>query len=185
VSLIPDLGRVLTPDLKNPGDLLYLIGDTRAELGGSEFYELLGYVGRSVPEVRAGKFLERYRLLEQAAAEGLLASCRALTRGGLGVHLALVSLAGGLGVEVDLGAVAPGQPAHVALYSESAGRFLVSAAPEQRTRLEALFQGQPLTFLGEVRPDRSFIVKSGGRNLMEMPPGDLKAAWQRRFGGMV
>ncbi|MDI6854120.1 MAG: AIR synthase-related protein [Deltaproteobacteria bacterium] len=185
VGLIPDLSRVLTPDLKNAGDLLFLIGDTKPELGGSEFYELLGYVGRSVPEVRAGEFLERYRLLEQAAAEGLLASCRALARGGLGVHLALVSLAAGLGVEVDVGAAAPDHAAHIALYSESAGRFLVSAAPEHRRRLEAFFQGQPLVCLGEVRPDRTFLVKRGGRTLMEMPLNDLKAAWQRRFGGLV
>ncbi len=185
VSLIPDLSHVVTPDLKKPGDLLYLIGETKAELGGSEFYELLGYVGQSVPEVRAGEFLDRYRLMEQATQEGLLASCRALTRGGLGVHLALVSLAAGLGVDVDVSPVAAEFPAQAALYSESAGRFLVSAVPEHRTRLEALFQGQPLTLLGEVRPDRTFLLKRQGRTLMEMPLNDLKAAWQRRFGGLI
>lgn len=185
VSLIPDLGRVVTPDLKNPGDLLYLIGETKPELGGSEFYELLGYVGISVPEVQPRGFLTRYRLLEQAVQEGLLASCRTLTRGGLGVHLALVSLAGGLGVEVDLSAATPGQPAHVALYAESAGRFLVSVAPEHQAQLEGLFKGQPLACLGEVRPEQTFVVKRDGRTLMEPRLSGLKEAWQRRFGGLI
>lgn len=185
VSIIADLKRIVTPDLKNPGDLLYLVGETRPELGGSELYELLGYVGRSVPQVRPDEFLERYRLLEQAIQEGLLASCRTLTRGGLAVHLALVSLAGGLGVDADLGAVASGQPAHVVLYSESAGRFLVSVAPEHRSRLEGLFAGQPLFFLGEVRPDQIFRIRNRGRTLMEMALGRLKEAWQRRFGQLI
>jgi phosphoribosylformylglycinamidine synthase len=76
-------------------------------------------------------------------------------------------------------------PAHAALYSESAGRFLVSVAPGHRARLEALFQGQPCTFLGEVRGDQTFLVKRAGRTLTELPLSDLKAAWQRRFGGLV
>lgn len=185
VSLIPELGRIVTPDLKNPGDLVYLIGETRPELGGSEFYELLGYVGRNVPRVQAAAFLERYRLFEQAVQEGWLASGRTLTRGGLGVHLALVSLAGGLGVEVELGSLAPGQPAHTALYSESAGRFLVSVAPEHRRHLESHFRGQPLFLLGEVRPDQTFLVKRQGRTLVEMPLDPLKEAWQRRFGNLI
>ncbi len=185
VSLIDDLSLAVTPDLKTPGDLIYVIGDTRPELGGSEFYEMLGYVGKSVPEVRPQEFLSTYRLVEQAVREGLLASCRALTRGGLGVHLALVSLAGGLGVDVDVSFVAPGLPAHAALYSESAGRFLVSIAPEHRARLEALFQGQPLLFLGEVRPDQSFSIRRNDRTLLDLPLSDLKAAWQRRFGGLI
>jgi phosphoribosylformylglycinamidine synthase len=185
VSLISDLSLTVTPDLKTPGDLLYVIGETRSELGGSEFYELMGYVGKSVPEVRPREFLELYRLVEEAMRAGILASCRTLTRGGLGVHLALVSMAAGLGVDVDLSSVAPGLPAHMALYSESAGRFLVSVAPQHRARFEALFQSQPLILLGEARPDQTLLVKRQGRTLMEMPLSDLKAAWQRRFGGLI
>lgn len=185
VSVIPDLSLAVTPDLKAPGDLMYLIGDTRPELGGSEFYELLGYVGRSVPEVRPQEFLSSYRLVEEAIGAGLLASCRTLTRGGLGVHLALVSLAAGLGVDADLSSVTPGLPAHAALYSESPGRFLVSVAPENRERLEALFNSQPLVFLGEVRSDQTLTLRRNGHTLLELPLSDLKTAWQRRFDNLV
>jgi phosphoribosylformylglycinamidine synthase len=185
VSLIPDLRRVVTLDLKAPGDLIYVIGETRPELGGSEFYELLGYVGKSVPKVRPLEFLSTYRLVEEAIREGLLASCHTITRGGLMVHLALVSMAAGLGVDVEVGSIAPDYPTHAALYSESAGRFLVSAAPEHRERLEALFHGQPLVLLGEVRPDQTVLVKRDGRTLMATPLSGLSAAWQRRFGSLI
>ena len=114
VSVLPELRRALTLEWKRPGDLIYLVGETRPELGGSEFYELLGYVGLSVPEVRPQEFLPYYRLIEQAGREELLASCHGVYRGGLVVHLALASLAAGLGIEVDLSGVAPESPAYAA-----------------------------------------------------------------------
>lgn len=185
VSVVPDLRKAVTLDFKAPGDLIYLVGATRPELGGSEFYELLGYVGLSVPVVRPQEFLPLYQALSQAVHEELLASCRGLYRGGLGVHLALCSLAGGLGVEVDLGEVLPQHPAHAALYSESAGRFLVSVAPRDRRRFEEMFLGRPCQLLGEVRPDRQFQVKRRGRLLFSTTWEELKEAWTRRFGKLV
>ena len=101
------------------------------------------------------------------------------------MHLALCSLAGGLGVEVDLGDLALDLPNHVALYSESAGRFLVSVAPAQRRLFEEIFQGQPCHLLGEVRPDRRFEVKRQGRTLINADLEELQEAWTRRFGGLT
>jgi phosphoribosylformylglycinamidine synthase len=184
VGVIPDLRRVVSLDFKSPGDLLYVMGDTPPELGGSEFYELLGYVGLSVPQVQPREFLSYYQALSQAIREELLASCHGLYRGGLLVHLTLCSLAAGLGVDVDVGDIAPGFPHHVALYSEAAGRFLVSVAPNDRRRFEELFQGRPLYFLGEVRPDRTFTVQSQGRGLLAASLDELQDAWTRRFGSL-
>jgi phosphoribosylformylglycinamidine (FGAM) synthase-like enzyme len=185
VSVLADLRRALSLEWKQPGDLIYLVGHTRAELGGSEFYEMLGYVGLSVPEVRPDEFLAYYRLLEQAGQAELLASAHGLYRGGLAVHLALASLAAGLGLEVDLSPVAPEAPAYVSLYAESAGRFLVSVDPAHQGRLEELFQGHPLTLLGQVRPEATFTLNRHGHPLLEAPLAALRTAWERRFGGLV
>ena len=81
VSVLPDLSQALSLEWKRPGDLIYLVGDTRPELGGSEFYELLGYVGLSVPKVNPDAFLAYYRLMEQAGQPELLASAHGLYRG--------------------------------------------------------------------------------------------------------
>jgi phosphoribosylformylglycinamidine synthase len=185
VSLLDDVRRAVSLDLKTPGDLIYLLGETCPELGGSEFYDLLGYVGLSVPVVRPQEFLPYYRLLEQAIREEMLASCHALGRGGLLTGLALAAMAGGLGVAADLSRVAPGQPAHAALYAESAGRFLLSLAPAHQDRLETLFQDQPLYLIGQVRPDQTFQVSRDGRLLLETSLETLQTAWQRRFGGLI
>ncbi|MFW6113059.1 MAG: AIR synthase-related protein, partial [Thermodesulfobacteriota bacterium] len=180
VSVIPDLRRVVNLDFKEPGDLVYLVGATHPELGGSEFYQLLGYVGLSVPQVRPGEFLALYQAISQALQEEVLASCHSLYRGGLGVHLALCCLAGGRGVDADLGDLAGDLPDHAALYSESAGRFLVSVAPPHRRRFEEIFQGQLCYLLGEVRPDRDFALQRQGRPILAATLDELKEAWTRR-----
>jgi phosphoribosylformylglycinamidine synthase len=185
VSLLPEVRRAMTLDWKRPGDLIYLVGETRPELGGSEFYEMLGYVGLSVPEVRPEDFLAYYRLVEQSGREELLASGHGLYRGGLMVHLALASLAAGLGAELDLSPVAPESPGYAALYSESAGRFLVSVDPARRGRLEELFQGQPCYLLGEVRREPTLKVSRQGRTLLTASLNALQTAWQQRFGDLI
>ncbi|MEJ2672366.1 MAG: AIR synthase-related protein [Deltaproteobacteria bacterium] len=185
VSVLPDLRRALTPEWKRPGDFIYLVGDTGAELGGSEFYEMLGYVGLSVPQVRPEEFLAYYRLLEEAGRSELLASAHGLYRGGLGVHLVLASLAASMGLEIDLGRLAPELPAYLSLYSESAGRFLVSVDPAQQGRLEELFAGQPLTLIGQVRSDPVFKISRQGQCLLETDLETLKTAWMRRFGPLI
>ncbi len=185
VGIVEDLSRVVTPDLKVPGDLLYVLGESRPELGGSELYELFGYTGLSVPKVRAAEFLPAYHCLEEAIRQGWVASCRALGRGGLGLHLALVSLAAGLGVEADISTLAPEAPAHAALYAETAGRFLLSVAPHNRSRLEALCQGHPLTLIGSVRKDQAFHIWRNSSKLIDITTTELAAAWQRRFGRLV
>ena len=185
MSVLADLGRALTLEWKRPGDLIYLVGDTRPELGGSEFYEMLGYVGLSVPQVNPEAFLAYYRLLEEAGHRELLASAHGLYRGGLGVHLVLCSLAAGLGLEVDLSRVAPESPAFASLYAESAGRFLVSVDPAQASGLEELFAGQPLALIGQVGAGANFKISRHGRTLVETDLETLRAAWERRFGGLV
>jgi len=185
VSVIPDLRRVVNLDFKKPGDLVYLVGATLPELGGSEFYELLGYVGLSVPQVHSREFLSCYQAMSQALSDQILASCHGIYRGGLGVHLALCSLAGGLGVEADLGEMLAAFPTHATLYSESAGRFLVTVAPSQRRQFEEILQGQAIHLLGEVRPERTFSLKSQGRTLLTVTLDELKEAWTRPFGKLI
>jgi phosphoribosylformylglycinamidine (FGAM) synthase-like enzyme len=185
VSVVPDLAQVVNLDFKAPGDLVYVVGATYPELGGSEFYELMGYVGLSVPQVRPPEFLCCYQAMSRAISAEVLASCHGLYRGGLAVHLALCSLAGGLGIEVDLGDMLADLPIHAALYSESAGRFLVTVAPAQRQQFEEIFQNHPYHLLGEVRPDRSFTIKRQSRTLLTVTPDELKEAWTRPFGKLI
>jgi phosphoribosylformylglycinamidine synthase len=113
-------------DCKFAGDLVYVLGETRNELGASEYYEHFGHVGLNVPELRPEPSMKLYRALNRAIEEELVASCHGIYRGGLGVHLALVAMGGGLGMDIDLSMVPRSDAEHdcIILYSESPGRFL-------------------------------------------------------------
>jgi phosphoribosylformylglycinamidine synthase len=181
IGKIHDVRLATTMDAKRPGDLVYLLGITRDELGGSEYYALLGHLGRNVPQVEAGTALQRYRSINLAQARGLVASCHDLADGGLGVALAETAFAGGLGLHVDLRRVpvAAALREDLLLFSESQSRLLVTVRPERRAELEALFAGQDWACLGEVTAGQELrIVGLAGEILVRSPIADLKAAWQ-------
>ena len=86
---------------------------------------------------------------------------------------------------VDLGDILPDLPSHAALYSESAGRFLVSVAPAEQRRFAEIMQGHPIHLLGEVTAEPDFTLKRQGRTLCSVPLNELKEAWTKRFGNLV
>jgi phosphoribosylformylglycinamidine synthase len=175
-------------DGKEAGDLVYVIGLTRNELGGSEYYAHLGYTGVNVPQVRAGEFASAYRALAQAVEAGRVASAHGVYRGGLAVHLALVAMAGSLGIRADLCAVpvADVDRNDTLLFSESAGRFIVTVDPAQRSGFEAIFSGLPSACIG-VLTNEPVLELTGldGRPALSAAVAELKAAWKRPFGGLI
>jgi phosphoribosylformylglycinamidine synthase len=178
---IDDVRKAVTMDVKRPGDLVYLLGVTRDELGGSEYYALQGHLGKNVPRVDAAAALARYRALNRAQAEGLVASCHDLSDGGLGVALAEKAFAGGFGIHADLRRVATEttlREDHL-LFSETSSRLLVSIHPEHRARFEAIFAGLDSCLIGEVCDDAELrLTGLAGEILVRAPLHELKEAWQ-------
>ena len=81
---IDDVRKAVTMDVKKPGDLVYILGKTYKELGGSEWYAQNGAIGNSVPQVRPETAKALYEALHQAIKAGLVASCHDCSDGGLG-----------------------------------------------------------------------------------------------------
>ncbi len=186
-SVIPDIRRCVTLDPKMVGDLVYVIGSTADELGASEYYDLLGYVGCQVPQVHPEAFLTRYRALSKAMGQGVVASCHGIYRGGLGVHLALKAMAGRLGLEVNLDAL----PADGAtrndklLYAESAGRFIVTIDPSRQGLFETVMGDVPLACIGKVTEIPRLVIRGlDGETVIDLTVPALKAAWQKPFGDL-
>lgn len=188
VSVIDDIEKCVTMDCKVPGDLVYVIGATHDELGASEYYERFGYVGLNVPQVRPERLIPLYRALEAAVSGGLAASVHGIYRGGLGVHLAWVAMAGCLGMEIDLRNVPEEGVTRndTILFSESAGRFIVTLDPGNRDAFEALFADLPCACAGSVTQDPVLkIFGLDGRIRIEADIFHLKEAWKRPFGGLI
>jgi len=186
-SVIDDVTRCVTMDLKMPGDRVYVLGVTRDELGGSEYYDRCGVVGLNVPRVRADLFLPLYRALSHAIEAGLVASAHGVYRGGLAVHLAMTAMGGILGMKLDLLKV-PVEDLYrddFILFSESAGRFIVTVPPEKRAAFEDLFSGQPYACIGKTTQEKDLVVYGiDEKELFSISIQALKNAWKKPFGDL-
>jgi len=181
IGRINDVRQAVSMDAKAAGDLVYLLGVTRDELGGSEYYAMQNELGSQVPKVDVATALERYRTVNAAQAEGLLASCHDLSDGGLGVALAETAFAGGFGIQADLNLVPVDGPLRedMLLFSESASRLLVTVRPEHQARFEALFAGQAAACIGQVtEAPRLQVTGLRGEILLRSSIDELKQAWQ-------
>ncbi|NOY68025.1 MAG: phosphoribosylformylglycinamidine synthase [Deltaproteobacteria bacterium] len=187
-GVIKDVNKCITMDVKKSGDLVYVIGETKDELGGSEYYDRFGYIGANVPMVVPDIFFAAYNKLATAVREGLTASIRGIYRGGLGVHLAMSAMAGGLGMAVDLEKVpaSTGLSNDHLLFSESAGRFIVSVAHENAARFEELLADTATACIGRVTELPVLdITGIGGKSLCSVEMAELKQAWKKPFGGLI
>jgi len=188
IGVVEDIEKCVSMDSKVPGDLVYVLGLTRNELGGGEYYEHLGYTGLNVPEVHPDQFLPLYHALSGAIGDEAVASAHGIYRGGLGVHIALVAMAGNLGMDVDLGPVPVEESLRddIILFSESAGRFLVTVDPEKKDVFEQRFKGQPCACIGKVIPEKEVRIKGNdGEVIFTKAVPELKDAWKKPFGDLI
>jgi phosphoribosylformylglycinamidine synthase subunit PurL len=136
LGLLEDHRLAVPSGFARAGDVVYVLGETFPELGGSEFAEVvLGAVAGRPPALDFARERGLHRLLVEAANVDLLASAHDCGDGGLGVALVEAAIGGGVGFAIALGG---DLPPHVALFSESASRAVVSVEPGRAERLEEL-----------------------------------------------
>ncbi|MDL1955637.1 MAG: phosphoribosylformylglycinamidine synthase subunit PurS [Candidatus Desulfofervidus auxilii] len=181
IARIEDVRKVVSMDVKRPGDLIYILGMTYDELGGSEYFAEHGFIGNNVPKVNAKTAKRLYLNLHDAIMEKIIASCHDCSDGGLGVALAESAFAGGLGMEIDLRNVPyEGEKRNdYILFSESQSRFIVTIHPEYKEAFESFMTDCVFAQIGQVRDDEQFIVKGiNGETIIKTDIYVLKEAWK-------
>ncbi|MCA1809595.1 MAG: phosphoribosylformylglycinamidine synthase, partial [Lentisphaerae bacterium] len=178
IAKINDVRRAVTMDAKQPGDLVYLLGLTRPELGASALHRLLAarmgrpqHIGGQPPILETTPALRLYRALHRAIDLNLVHSSHTPTRGGMAVALALKALGGDLGLEIDLQDMpTDGDPDPTArLFAECNSRFIVTAPPEHAAELESVFRGLPWARIGRTTTRRRLLVRQQGQVLLDSP----------------
>jgi phosphoribosylformylglycinamidine synthase II len=168
VGLLDHVDRAVPSHARVPGDRILILGETRAELGGSAYWEaVLECSGGEPPAVDLAAERRLVDLLVEGAREGLFRSAHDCSDGGLGVALAEIAMGGpyqqaGFGVDLDLAGYASGLGATELLFSESHGRALVTCPLEKTAAVEQLARrsGVPVYDAGMVKtPNETFALR--------------------------
>jgi phosphoribosylformylglycinamidine (FGAM) synthase-like enzyme len=183
MGIVKDVTKAVTMDFKCPGSLIYLVGKTHDELGGSVYLKTYGAIGNDVPKLNAADALKAYKALSAAIAKRLVLSAHDCSEGGLAVALAEMAFAGGFGATAILKAVPlEGRITRddTVLFSESNSRLLVEVGPKDKKAFEALMAGVPMGMIGRVQDAPELFVYGLKDNLcLKADVLALKEAWKK------
>lgn len=177
VGLVHDTDHITTQGFKNEGDVIVLLGDTRGELGGSEFQAVVHGVTEGRPPVL--DLQVEKQLLDavlSAIQGGLVRSAHDLSEGGLAAALAESCISGGIGAKIELDSALR---ADLALFSESQSRIVLSAAPAQAEQLldHLASRGVPVQRIGVVEGS-ALKVSVNGASAIDRPVKELARVWE-------
>jgi phosphoribosylformylglycinamidine synthase subunit PurL len=158
IGLIDDLKNVTPSAFQNEGDLVYLIGETKNELGGSEYLKMIHDKVAGMPpqiDMKIGKSTNDTIL--KSIKEGYIVSAHDVSDGGLSIALAeccIINKSKPIGIEAQISSELK---EHQLLFSETQSRFIISVKPESKSDFESLCNSINITFQN--------IGKTGGNNL--------------------
>jgi len=186
ISVIDNVDTAITMDAKSPGNLIYVIGKTYDEIGGSHYNAIHDFVGNSVPVVRPEIGKRVIQSLNHAIDQRLIRSCHDCSEGGIGVASAEMAFAGGFGMDLDLSNVPRNDQTNaddLILFSESNSRFIVEIAPKSQKEFENAMIGVPISVIGQVIEGKEFTIDGieTGQKVVDTTIDQLKASWQGTF----
>ncbi|MCK9592147.1 MAG: AIR synthase-related protein [Methanoregula sp.] len=170
-----DVAKAVSIDAKIEGDVVYVIGETFPELGGSEYFSFLGSIGNTIPKLDSKKAISRYQKLTATIAKEIVASAYPVNHGGLAMALAKVAIAGRIGMKI---AIPSGFRPDYYLFSESLGRFVVTVSKDNKKDFEKIM-GFDAIQLGTIH-GRALRI-SGQKNIVDLPVEELEIAYKSPF----
>ena len=183
MAVMEDARRAVSMDCKKEGDLIYIMGATYHELGGSHYYAVKGFIGNRVPRVNPQRGKKLMDTLSATMEKGFIKACHDLSEGGIGVAAAEMAFAGGLGMTLELAKAPLGEPIardDSILFSESNTRFLVEVAAGDKGRFEKAMSGVEFAAIGRVtKGDNLEVYGINGERVVSVPLAELKEAWQK------
>jgi phosphoribosylformylglycinamidine synthase len=195
---IDDVHQAVTLDFKQPGDVVFLLGETGEHTGGSEYFRYLGkreglaaelgqpapFVGNRPPTVDPAATLPLYERFHEALRDGLIRSAATPAKGGLAVAFARSALGGLLGAEIDLDGCGSidGLDPDIALFSESNGRFVVTVAGVDAGAFRERLDGLPCWRVGRVSADPRLVIRRKDQLFVDAGLARLRQRFQEGLG---
>lgn len=189
IGIIPDVRKAVSMDLKREGNAIYLAGQTRPELGGSEYYRLNGVIGKTVPQVDVKRAKKTTDSIIAAIDAGYVRACHDLSEGGLAIAAAEMAFTSNYGIDLRLKNVPKSRDLtrnDFIFFSESNSRFLIEVEEKRQGEFEYIMRGSTFAFVGSVIRDQVYTVSDAkDKRLVEVDLKTLRNAWKNPFGAEV
>ena len=182
---VDDVRRAMTPDLKTPGNRLAIVGVSRDDLAGSQLELLCGLGGGAVPQVDPDACRTTWSAVAAAIRSRCVTSCHDVSDGGVAAAVAEMAIGGNCGARLDLAMLpaevtATGAARDMALaFTETPGRFICEVPATTVERFEAVVDGLPWAWVGEVLAEPVLTITGTTGGSVRMPVDDLSHAWRR------
>lgn len=183
LGIIDDVNKAVTIDAKFSGDLIYILGETFDELGGSEYYSYLGIEGKNVPVTNPEKNLKIYKSYAAAVKDELISSGIGINIGGLAAALSKMALSGMIGADIELKNL-PGEftSDSTGLFSQSTGRILLTIDPKNKKKFESLMKGISFAEIGKIIPEQEIkITGKDNKVVIDIQIQKLMSSYRKRF----
>ncbi|PIZ75298.1 phosphoribosylformylglycinamidine synthase [Candidatus Peregrinibacteria bacterium CG_4_10_14_0_2_um_filter_38_24] len=181
LSVMDDVTKAVSLDTKFAGDLVYILGETKDELAGSEYFP----EGENIPKVNAISAKKLYEKVEEAILKNMIASALSPSHGGLAATFAKKTIAGQLGMEIDLNKIPREkdlQRNDFILFSETQSRFVVTINPKKKEEFEKLFKNESFAGIGQILDSQKFTIKgTNGKTIIDTNVKDLEEAYKFTF----
>ncbi len=182
IGVIDDVKNTSTMDFKLEGDLIYIIGVTKDECGGSEFYHLFDEIGSKAPKVDPVKARKLYETVHELHQKNLLSACHSVSWGGFLTNAGKMAVAGRMGAEIDVNKIPTDCDLTLEklLYSETQSRFIVTVSPAKKDAFENKLRGFDFAEIGKTTQE-DFIVKNRDDVILQMKVREIENVYKERF----
>ena len=182
IGLIKDRTHI-TNNIPNSGNSLFILGQTREELGGSEYFELIDHAeyGR-VPKVNLRADKKNRSAVLDMIERGLIDFVHDCSKGGIGTALSELAIFGSIGIDVDLKNI-PNTCSRndFLLFSESHSRFIIGTSNPDR--LKKFMKNKKCSFseIGRTDSTMALNIHYSGKEVINLPINELK----NRYNTMI
>lgn len=174
IGIVDDIRKCITVDFKKESNSIYIVGETKSELGGSAYLDLVGGSSAGVPKVDFEVLKKSIDALFTVIDTGLVAACHDISDGGLAVCISEMCIGGDIGAEIDLSNIGEVR-SDCKLFTESNTRWLVEVKEGKEEEFEKITAGL-FHKIGRVGGKR-LKVTDEGRQLIDIDVEGIRKAW--------
>jgi phosphoribosylformylglycinamidine synthase subunit PurL len=183
VGIVKDVRTCVTSDFKEEENLIYLVGNqTQKEMGGSEYYKIVGIDGGCVPHTDAIQLKQCMSALLEAIDNKCIRCCHDISEGGIGVCLSEMAIGGNIGAIVDISKINKELRSDIVLFSESNTRWIVEVSKTNQKIFEKILQKHCVTYdcIGQTKA-KNLVIKDSKTTLVDVSVKRLRDCWKNHI----